>query len=271
MKMNPIEGRIKDFDRSSLVVALLCNLTYVLLAPFLLLACRLGPKARFASHLTGRFVAKHFSRLIIASHRGMRFSRNIAIDALPNQYIIVANHLSRMDLIYTVSLFSRPTYIGKVELKRSLLGLATILSGSIFVKREEKDSRKAALNALRAKASEGHALGLFPEGASNKTDGEPMEFKLGAFIIAQEFKLPMALTAIHDYPAWDGKREVGIEVFDVLYPDQFASAEAMRDTAFERIRARLEARRLTVEAAFMQAASGASKATAWALQNSVTH
>lgn len=269
MKMNPIEGRITNFDRSSLVVMLLTNLVYIVLAPFLLLFSCFGKQAKFTSHLLSRFLGKYFARIIISSHRGMRFWRKVAIGKLPPQYIIIANHLSRLDLVYSASVFARPTYIGKVELKRSVLGLPAVLNGSIFVNREHKDSRKAALDALRAKAREGNALGLFPEGASNKTDGEPKEFKLGAFILAQEFNLPIVLAAVHDYPGTDGKREVGIEVFDILQPDQFISPDVMRDRAFAMISARLEEHRKIVEAKLLgSSAESAQNQGGLILQNS---
>lgn len=247
METNPIEGRITDFDRSSLIMMALSYFIYILLAPFLLFMGLFGKKARLFSHLCSRYIGKYLARVTISSHKGMRFRRIVTVKNLPPQYIIIANHLSRLDLVYSASVFAKPTYIGKTEIRQSILGLPAILSGSIFVKREEKDSRKAALEALQKKAAQGVSLGIFPEGASNKTDGNLKELKIGAFKIAKEFNIPLVLAAIHDYPGLDNKREVAIEVFDILNPEQFTSPEEIRDLAAEKIKERLEIQRQAIE------------------------
>ncbi len=123
----------------------------------------------------------------------------------------MANHRSFMDIIVLMSQ-APGTFLSKAEVADwPIIGPAAKLGGTVFVKREIKDSRKAARETLRELLQEGASVNIFPEGTTTAPPGT-IEFRPGAFEVAVETGRPIIPIAM-EYPrvedAWINGEPVG--------------------------------------------------------------
>lgn len=115
--------------------------------------------------------------------------------------VIVANHQSMTDIwaIYTLRVQFR--WLSKAEVfKIPLVGQAMQLAHYIPVKRGDHESHRKALEESARNLQNGVSMLFFPEGTRSKTN-ELLPFKLGAFKLALENKVPIvpiALAGTHD-------------------------------------------------------------------------
>lgn len=108
-------------------------------------------------------------------------------------YIIVANHLSHIDILM---LYAQPDFdlrfVMKQELRKvPVIGIACAGLGHVYI---DRANRHAALHALEeAKVrlgADGASIIFFPEGTRSK-DGRLHAFKKGAFVTAKDMNLPI--------------------------------------------------------------------------------
>lgn len=107
-------------------------------------------------------------------------------------YVFVANHQSAYDI------FSIYGYLGhnfRWMMKQSLrkipfVGYACEKSRQIFVDRSSRAGLKHTMERAEAQLRNGMSLVVFPEGARTP-DGRLHAFKKGAFLLAEEFSLPV--------------------------------------------------------------------------------
>lgn len=99
-------------------------------------------------------------------------------------YVIVANHLSLLDILLMFRLFTHFTWVSKAENFRvPCIGWNMRLNGYIPLKRGDKESIKAMLSACERELRRGTSVMMFPEGTRSKS-GELQRFKPGAFDLA---------------------------------------------------------------------------------------
>ncbi|MCO4760488.1 MAG: 1-acyl-sn-glycerol-3-phosphate acyltransferase [Myxococcales bacterium] len=112
--------------------------------------------------------------------------------------IVVANHRSYIDVL--ALLHGGPCgLLAKAEVAHwPLIGWAVRAGGTLFVVRDDKDSRSAARDALTQRALAGGRAALFPEGT---TSAEPgcLPFRPGIFHAAVQANLAVQPVALH-YP-----------------------------------------------------------------------
>ncbi|TJZ72925.1 lysophospholipid acyltransferase family protein [Chitiniphilus eburneus] len=83
---------------------------------------------------------------------------------LPERYILIANHPSAFEDIGIPALFP-VTNLAKAEVRHWwIVGRIATAAGTLFVQREDKDSRQAAQAALIAAVRAGHNVAIYPEG-----------------------------------------------------------------------------------------------------------
>ncbi len=111
--------------------------------------------------------------------------------------IFVSNHRSYFDPVVTIrNIQAYP--ISKEEVRHwPFIGHAAYMAGVIFVKREEKSSRKLALESLLSYLNQGHSVLVYPEGTTTKSPGMA-PFRPGVFRLAAENDIPIIPIAI-DY------------------------------------------------------------------------
>ena len=146
-----------------------------------------------------------FSRLVLRA-------LGIRVRALPKGHhpapergcLIVANHLSYVDILVIASL--RPSvFITSIELRNTFpLGLIAWFGGSIFVERRKPAGLKKEIRDIGRTLEEGHSVVLFPEGTTSNGD-TVQPFKNSLFIAAITTGAPVLPLCLR-YRRINGKR-----------------------------------------------------------------
>ena len=112
-------------------------------------------------------------------------------------YVIVANHLSQVDILVTAASVPHPVrFLAKAEIKYiPFFGYMTKML-AIMVDRKNKESREKSLRYMVADLHKGNSIFLYPEGTRNRTSHPLKEFKDGAFKIAIAAQIPIAVQTI---------------------------------------------------------------------------
>lgn len=151
--------------------------------------------------------------------------------------VIVANHLSMLDILVLYGLFRPFKWVSKASLFRvPVVGWNMWLNDYVPVKRGDRESVKEMMARCRAHLARGTPLLLFPEG-TRALDGRLQRFKDGAFKLAWEAKVPVyPVVMTGTYEALPkhglvmrGGMEARIEVLAPLHPRDFAGPDALRD------------------------------------------
>jgi len=144
-----------------------------------------------------RRVARGAARLFFAAIGSpVRVEGSAALPHYP--CVVVANHASYLDgIILTAALPADFTYLIKQEMARvPIAGFVLRRLGSAFVDRRNHRDRHRSARTMVELASQGTALGFFPEGTFDAVPGlKP--FQLGAFSAAARAKLPVIPVVIH--------------------------------------------------------------------------
>jgi len=122
------------------------------------------------------------------------------------QFTYISNHRSYMDpLISLGDIVALPVAKAEVE-SWPLVGYAARLTGVMYVKREDRNSRKATLEAMEKTMGENNSVLIYPEGTTHD-DLTSNNFKIGAFRQAVEngyAVLPIAIEYKDRADAWTG-------------------------------------------------------------------
>lgn len=106
-------------------------------------------------------------------------------------YIMIANHSSSADIFVLHRLFRHFKWVSKAENFRvPCIGWNMRLNRYIALRRGDKESVMAMLQACRDNLAAGSSVMMFPEGTRSKT-AELRPFKAGAFELAKELKVPL--------------------------------------------------------------------------------
>ena len=113
-------------------------------------------------------------------------------------YVFVANHQGAYDI------FSIYGYLGhefrwmmKASLSKiPMVGFACVMSKQVYVDKSSPSALKTTMSRAQNLLSDGMSIVVFPEGARS-SNGKMRPFKRGAFMLAQEFKLPIVPITIN--------------------------------------------------------------------------
>ncbi len=152
----------------------------------------------FGSKVWGYYPAKWWSRLTCwLSLCKIKTRGHENLD--PKQsYVFVANHQGAFDIFLTYGfLNSNIIWMQKQSLRNlPLVGYASKMAGHVFVNNSTPTSRALTLKEAMSKIKDGVSIVIFPEGARTHT-GKMGRFKMGAFYIAHERKLPIVPITIN--------------------------------------------------------------------------
>jgi 1-acyl-sn-glycerol-3-phosphate acyltransferase len=160
-------------------------------------------------------------------------------EALPQQFIMIANHPSAFEDIGLPALFD-VTSLAKAEVRDWwILGRISTAAGTLYVKRESRKSRASALQQLIEHIKHGESVALYPEGGCM---GKRLHerFFYGAFEASLQTGVPIVPVFIH-YEAQDDfywaprvllikkmwqilrarNNRANFHVFDAFYPKDF--------------------------------------------------
>lgn len=136
--------------------------------------------------------------------------------------ILMGNHRSYLDpavLVHDVFAYA----VSKAEVANwPIIGYGAKVTGTLFVQRERKLSRKIALDGIAEKVREGFAVILFPEGTTH-SDASCHPFKPGGFKLAVREAIPIVPVAIE----YQSKSDywIGDDTFLPHFIKQFSKRE----------------------------------------------
>jgi 1-acyl-sn-glycerol-3-phosphate acyltransferase len=143
--------------------------------------------------------------------------------------VIVANHLSILDILVLDGLFSPFKWVAKGELFRlPFVGWNMRLADYVPIWRGDRQSVRVMMDRCRAHLTRGVPLLIFPEG-TRSLDGELLPFKDGAFKLACEADCPIFPVAVsgtgdalpkHGFLFRNAMR-ASVRVLDPLHPARF--------------------------------------------------
>jgi 1-acyl-sn-glycerol-3-phosphate acyltransferase len=160
-------------------------------------------------------------------------------------YVMVANHLSLLDILVLFRLFTHYKWVSKVENFRvPFIGWNMSLNRYVRLRRGDRASVVTMLKACRETLAQGSSIMMFPEG-TRSPDGRMRSFKTGAFELALECKrpiLPIVLRGTSDaLPkrgfVLQGRHPIRVTVLDPMPYEGFAgqTAEELAQRVRERI------------------------------------
>ncbi len=106
-------------------------------------------------------------------------------------YVMVANHMSLLDILVLFRLFAHFKWVSKIENFRiPFVGWNMSLNRYIKLRRGDKESIDRMMRACEQTLTEGNSIMMFPEGTRSE-DGRLKDFKHGAFILAKTQRIPV--------------------------------------------------------------------------------
>ena len=107
-------------------------------------------------------------------------------------YIVVANHLSLMDIPILYGWLKLDLkWVMKKELRKvPMIGGGCALMGHIFLDRSNRQAAIRELEAVKERMLPGTSILFFPEGTRAR-DGQLQDFKMGAFRMARDLDIPI--------------------------------------------------------------------------------
>jgi 1-acyl-sn-glycerol-3-phosphate acyltransferase len=156
-------------------------------------------------------------------------------------YILVANHLSLMDIPILYGWLPLDLkWIMKKEVRNiPVIGIGTAMLGHIFLDRSNHDAAIRELQQLKAHLQPGTSILFFPEGTRSR-DGRLHAFKMGAFHLARDLDIPLLPISIRGTDALltpdgmdlhPGTAEMSIHPAIPVEEVRASSGEQLRDRA----------------------------------------
>ncbi|HSJ98033.1 MAG TPA: lysophospholipid acyltransferase family protein [Myxococcota bacterium] len=144
-------------------------------------------------------------------------------------YVMVANHLSLLDILVLFRLFRHFKWVSKIEnFKIPCIGWNMRLNRYIPLRRGDRASVVQMMAVCEETLAEGNSIMMFPEGTRSVT-GELKEFKTGAFELALKTRrpiLPIVLAGTSNaLPkrgfVLQGRHPIVVTVLDPIPPERF--------------------------------------------------
>jgi len=164
------------------------------------------------------------------------------------QYVIIANHTSIMDVMIPCLLFpNHPLcFVGKKELVKIPIFGTIYKRVCVMVDRSSARSRAEVYRRCAEKMAEGNSIVIFPEGGvPDDTSIILDQFKDGAFILSTKHQFPVAVftfVGLKEMFPFDNKKGYPgkVKVFFNNILDQSLTMSQQKETAFKEIKKTLE-------------------------------
>jgi 1-acyl-sn-glycerol-3-phosphate acyltransferase len=143
----------------------------------------------------------------------------------PDQtYVMVANHLSLLDILVLFRLFTHYKWVSKIEnFRLPCIGWNMSLNGYVKLRRGDAASIAEMMAACERLLTEGNSIMMFPEGTRSE-DGRLKAFKHGAFTLAKRVGAPILPIVVEGTAAalpkrgfvLQGRHAIRIRVLDAI-------------------------------------------------------
>ena len=189
-------------------------------------------------HFLSRFWCKIFVRALDVDLQLIHKNSH----ALPEQYILIANHPSALEDFGVPALFDIYPLAKEGVRDWLIIGRISDYAGTIYVKRDNAESRHAALQSLIDAVKAGKNIVIFPEGGC-KGSRLYEKFQTGAFDISLQTGVPILPVFLQyvDQKTFEWKNQtlvkklwqifisnrdkVNYYVHDAIQPDEFSDKE----------------------------------------------
>lgn len=168
-------------------------LATIITATTVIIGCMIGD-SKFWGYYPPRYWSKFACRLALCR---IKVVRKGTLDS--NQsYVFVPNHQSYSDIFLIYGYLDHNIkWVQKHELRKiPFVGKACEIAGHIYVNHSSYKSMRETISKAKNQLSNGASIVMFPEGARTMT-GKMDKFRRGAFIIAQEMKLPVVPVTVN--------------------------------------------------------------------------
>jgi 1-acyl-sn-glycerol-3-phosphate acyltransferase len=144
-------------------------------------------------------------------------------------YVMVANHLSLLDILVLFRLFTHYKWVSKIEnFKVPFIGWNMSLNRYIKLRRGDRQSVVAMMHACEETLAAGNSIMMFPEGTRSPS-GRMRCFKPGAFELALKSGSPLLPIVIRGTSralpkrgfVLQGRHEISITVLEPIPYEQF--------------------------------------------------
>ncbi len=161
--------------------------------------------------------------------------------------VMVANHLSLLDILVLFRIFTHFKWVSKIENFRiPFIGWNMRLNRYIELRRGDRASVVKMMRACEETLAEGNSIMMFPEGTRSPT-GEMRAFKPGAFELAKRARCPIQPIVLQGTAralpkrgfVLQGRHPIRITVLDEIPPESFEDLSV--DELTERVRALISA------------------------------
>ena len=168
---------------------------------------------------------------------------------LKNQYVIIANHFSYIDIPALAALNIPFKFIGKMQVNNIPVLGYIFKNLHIMVDRDSKESRKQTYIDCFSSLDQGYSIGIFPEGGI-KTEKVPKmaPFKNGAFAMALEKQVPiLPVSLLGAYKIMKGSFYINWSPCEIvchkpIYTDRFTTKDidAFREKCYKILQSELD-------------------------------
>ena len=150
--------------------------------------------------------------------------------------VLVANHLSLVDILVLYGLFRPFKWVAKAELFRiPFVGWNMVLNDYVRIWRGDRESVRSMMAHSRRHLARGSAVMIFPEGTRSR-DGRMLPFKDGAFKLAAEAGCPIIPIAIAGSELalpkhgiiFRQRATIRVRVLDPIDPKAYASTDEVK-------------------------------------------
>ena len=147
-------------------------------------------------------------------------------------YVMVANHLSLLDILVLFRLFTHFKWVSKIENFRvPFIGWNMTLNRYIKLRRGDQASVVQMMEACEHTLAQGNSIMMFPEGTRSPT-GRMRSFKTGAFEVALKTRSPILPIVIRGTAnalpkrgfVLQGRHPISITVLDEIPAESFTGA-----------------------------------------------
>jgi 1-acyl-sn-glycerol-3-phosphate acyltransferase len=148
-------------------------------------------------------------------------------------YVMVANHLSLLDILVLFRLFRHFKWVSKIENFRiPMIGWNMSMNRYIKLRRGSRESVIEMMETCRQTLGQGNSIMMFPEG-TRSPDGRMRDFKPGAFELALETGSPLLPIVIEGTAralpkrgfVLRGRHPIRVRVLQEIPPESFAGAD----------------------------------------------
>lgn len=178
--------------------ALIFIITMLLVVIAFFLIFTFAPKKK-APHWAHRYVSYNWAATLFIFFLVRWKIRNAHLIDRKENYVFVANHRSMLDIpAYALASKNTFRFLSKAELaKIPVLGFI-IRNLYITVDRKNKNDRARSMEAMLQSLRDGVSIFICPEGTRNTTSQPLLDFRDGAFRIAIEAQVPVAVLTIRN-------------------------------------------------------------------------